>query len=593
MDPIAQVPLDAKNKTERERSFDELIRTQTAPLVRELLQQQLGLSIDPDGRSLNDPEAEDLYNDILLGLKKRLELMLAEPKRFPIDDYRQCVIDAATEECQNFERAKSDPQARMKNYLRGVIRRHNEFKLWEDAAGRFLCGFAAWEGRRISIASSDRLARLKEHPESFKSKKVTYKNLLKAPYPTLVAEIFNWLGDPIEFKDLVDLVPLFRPLSDRPTEPVKPVETPREFQLPDPAPQQDESGKLESFAEKAIDADETAIVNQRPETGSARREDVHSILEYEGGKEEEPLTRPMPAPRVPKIKKTTGRKGPANRWKPAYTVATILIIGSAALVAVFFPREAETVRQSRIPASPPAISNVTPTPAPEPSPSMFVTPKPAEPGEEKVSSLTDGGKNIRFNESGVASGLEAFPEKMRQNITEALLTGSPKRSEDLSELMGGSDKGRPGALLYPRRIVITEDRPTFKWAPTEGASAYQIRVSDPDGKLIADSGQLPTDTTQWKPSARLQRGVIYSWGVSALVNGVPVAAETNFKLLGGEKLGELATLKNHYQSHLALGIFYIREGVLIEARRELELLVKDNPNSPIAAKLLSQAHSRR
>jgi hypothetical protein len=64
-------------------------------------------------------------------------------------------------------------------------------------------------------------------------------------------------------------------------------------------------------------------------------------------------------------------------------------------------------------------------------------------------------------------------------------------------------------------------------------------------------------------------------------------------VLGGEKLGELAMLKNQYQSHLALGLFYIREGVLIEARREMELLVKDNPNSPIAAKLLRQSQTWR
>jgi hypothetical protein len=133
----------------------------------------------------------------------------------------------------------------------------------------------------------------------------------------------------------------------------------------------------------------------------------------------------------------------------------------------------------------------------------------------------------------------------------------------------------------------------FKWAPTAGASYYQIRVSDPRGNLIADSNLLPTDTTQWKPSARLQRGIVYSWSVIAMVNGKWVAAETNFKSLDEDKMGELATLKNQRQSHLALGLFYIREGALIEARRELEILVRDNPNSPIAAKLLSQARSRR
>src|SRR5262249_17295604 len=74
-------------------------------------------------------------------------------------------------------------------------------------------------------------------------KKLTYKNLLKAPYLKLVTEIFIWLGDPIEFEDLVDLVPLFRPLKDQPAEPIEPGENHREFQLPDPAPEEDDDSE--------------------------------------------------------------------------------------------------------------------------------------------------------------------------------------------------------------------------------------------------------------------------------------------------------------------------------------------------------------
>src|SRR5215475_13985771 len=126
MDSMAQVLLDAKNETERARSFDEIFRTRTAPLVRIILRQRLAFNINPDGRSLNNPEAEDLYNDILLGLTKQFGHLLAEPERFPVDDHRRCVIDVATTACQNFERAKSIPRARLRNNLRGLIRRHNE-----------------------------------------------------------------------------------------------------------------------------------------------------------------------------------------------------------------------------------------------------------------------------------------------------------------------------------------------------------------------------------------------------------------------------------------------------------------------------------
>jgi hypothetical protein len=168
-------------------------------------------------------------------LEQRLRDLLAEPEQHPIDDYRRCVLNVATHECENFLRAKSDPRSRLKNNLRGMIRRHSEFKVWENDDGRLLCGFASWEGRRISIASSERLAWLKENPESFKSNRFTYKNLQKAPYPKFIAEIFQWLGDPIGFEDLVELIPLFRQIKDQPMEPIGPAKKDQEFQLADPA----------------------------------------------------------------------------------------------------------------------------------------------------------------------------------------------------------------------------------------------------------------------------------------------------------------------------------------------------------------------
>jgi hypothetical protein len=236
MDSMVQSLLDSNNEMERARWFDEIIRMRTAPLVRKVLRQKLGFCLNPDGHSPNNPPAEDLYNRVLLSLTGRLRELVAEPEKNPIDDYTQCVISVAAGECQNFLRAKSDPRARLKNNLRGLIRRHSEFKIWENDDGRSLCGFAAWEGRRISIASSERLAWLKANPESFKSKRFTFESLRKAPYQKLIAEIFDWLDDPIGFEDLVELVPLFRQTKDQPEALIEPAEEDQELRLAD-APQ--------------------------------------------------------------------------------------------------------------------------------------------------------------------------------------------------------------------------------------------------------------------------------------------------------------------------------------------------------------------
>jgi hypothetical protein len=92
--------------------------------------------------------------------------------------------------------------------------------------------------------------------------------------------------------------------------------------------------------------------------------------------------------------------------------------------------------------------------------------------------------------------------------------------------------------------------------------------------------------------------MVYKWAVTAIVNGEEVsspaasAPEARFGILDEEKALELNLLKRT-PSHLALGIFYARAGMLPEAEREFQLLVNDNPQSQVAVKLLSRIQSWR
>lgn len=64
------------------------------------------------------------------------------------------------------------------------------------------------------------------------------------------------------------------------------------------------------------------------------------------------------------------------------------------------------------------------------------------------------------------------------------------------------------------------------------------------------------------------------------------ASPVKFKALEDEKVKELNRLRTTAQSHLALGVFYAREGMIAEAEHELQILAKENPRSMIAKKPL-------
>ena len=98
--------------------------------------------------------------------------------------------------------------------------------------------------------------------------------------------------------------------------------------------------------------------------------------------------------------------------------------------------------------------------------------------------------------------------------------------------------------------------------------------------------------------APLRRGQIFSWVVTAVVDGKKVvspsasAPEIKFAVLSTADFNELSRLKKS-NSHLALGVFYARVGLLNEAEREFERLIDLNPQSELPRKLLQDVRAMR
>jgi hypothetical protein len=185
-------------------------------------------------------------------------------------------------------------------------------------------------------------------------------------------------------------------------------------------------------------------------------------------------------------------------------------------------------------------------------------------------------------------------------VREAVINGSLKRPALLNELSGrdavlrSSDMDNEMVrLVSPENSVLLEDRPVFRWTPLKDATGYRVVVGDEHFRQAAESGDLPGTATQWQPSAPLKRGMVYTWIVMGIRSGEsvgfhPSSAASKFKVLEEAKAKELDQLKSSSPSHLALGVFYAREGMITNAERELQLLAQQNPDSAIARNLLKQ-----
>lgn len=389
---------------------------------------------------------------------------------------------------------------------------------------------------------------------------------------------------------------------------------------------------LAAYIDKTLDGEMREIADIHLKACSDCRRELNSLVAFR--KESEPELKVRYGPDTPPS--ATGWLSsfwnwPPVVWKPAHTFATLIIIGLAIAVMMLLIKAGSDKKSTAgdltglVPSPSPAAST---SPSPNDSDKSIVrspeagsTPRPnpvtsqvqskpphhqsgqrnktklrARFPTETVVALNDDGRRVLIDSSGRLRGLGDLSPELQQSIEEFLTAEEVKRPDILAEingvksdLRGTGDKPSFG-LLSPVGVVIAEDRPVFKWEPLADATAYRVQVSDSPSREPISSDLLPETVTQWTPVEALKRGKIYSWIVIATVNGKEVVSpqvsmlEARFKVLEEERARELNMVKR-FNSQLALGVFYAREGMLAEARRKFQILVDKNPHSPIAKRL--------
>jgi hypothetical protein len=287
----------------------------------------------------------------------------------------------------------------------------------------------------------------------------------------------------------------------------------------------------------------------------------------------------------------------ALQFTPARAVAGVLVAACMVLAFVVWQRwPSRAVDQTAQQTSSPTPSNTPGSGSPTPT-QMEATKGSNNDQVAVVASLEDNGRKIQLDNSGKLIGLEELPEASRLLVRSVLTTKTLSKPDVLNKLtapsitlMDPAARENIFGLLGPSGTVIATDHPDLRWQALAGATSYTVSVFDADFNRVTRSA--PQTATQWT-TPTLRRGMIYSWEVVAVRNGQEVrspvvpAPRAQFKILEAEKLLELTNLKKHSPiSHLTLGLTYARFGLLAEAEGQLQILARENPNSPVATKLL-------
>jgi anti-sigma factor RsiW len=390
---------------------------------------------------------------------------------------------------------------------------------------------------------------------------------------------------------------------------------------------------LAPYVDGTADEIDREIIESHLSYCSACADDLRDLQEFKRQPAHAPAHEHSAATPPPSVLSSwASRRGLSWRWgfQPATAlgIAALILCAAAGLWWVTRPapqrvEQAEhapppVVGEQSRPVQTPAPTPSEPTPAPAETPPAQTAERPAparrgdsppvhrpKPDALPAVALNDGGGRVTFDGRGHVAGLGPLPRELELAVATALTAGRLDRSPALADLprapdslrgVGAGDETFP--LLEPFGVVTESDRPTFRWRALAGASGYTVTVYDSERRPIESSE--PLKATAWTVPRPLARGMTYVWQVNAakgsktVIAPKPPAPEARFKVLSREAAVALQEARRaHGSSHLAMGVWYWKEGLLAEAEREFEALARANPDSDVAGRLLESVRSLR
>jgi DNA-directed RNA polymerase specialized sigma24 family protein len=211
IDALLEPLLNGVSDEQADELLSKLITVYADPVIKGVIRFKLRLN---SFRETQREEAEDIHQEVVLQLLAQLQRFRKLPSAHPITDVRGMAAVIAHRTCARWMRRQFPERHALKNRLHYLLTRQRGFALWQDSNGKLLAGFAVWQQQKASLQTTRNLADVENLPTQIRA--------LKSDKPQELAEmlatLFNYLGGPIEFDDLVSGVAAIQGISDQPIE---------------------------------------------------------------------------------------------------------------------------------------------------------------------------------------------------------------------------------------------------------------------------------------------------------------------------------------------------------------------------------------
>jgi RNA polymerase sigma factor (sigma-70 family) len=206
IDSLLEPLLTATSDEHADEVLSQLIAGHAEPVIKGVIRFKLRFNSHHETQRA---EADDLQQDVVLQLVSQLQRFRKLPGAHPITDMRGMAAVIAHRTCARWMRQQFPERHALKNRLHYLLTRQRGFALWDDDNGKPLAGFAVWQQQKKASTAARKLADIENLPAHIRAP----KELAEA-----VASIFNYVGGPIEFDELVSGVAAIQGISDQPVE---------------------------------------------------------------------------------------------------------------------------------------------------------------------------------------------------------------------------------------------------------------------------------------------------------------------------------------------------------------------------------------
>ncbi|HEX7318220.1 MAG TPA: sigma-70 family RNA polymerase sigma factor [Pyrinomonadaceae bacterium] len=213
IDPLLEPLLRESGDERADEILSQLITTHAEPVIKGVIRYKLHLN---PHRATQRAEADDLCQEALLQLLTRLRQFRGRPDGHPIADVRGMAAVIAHRTCSGWMRRQFPERHALKNRLNYLLTRQRGLALWQGEEGKLVAGFAAWQGALKAVPAS-RLGELSESSGLAEQVRVI-KGGRQHELADALAALFNHLGGPVEFDELVSAFASLLGIRDQPIE---------------------------------------------------------------------------------------------------------------------------------------------------------------------------------------------------------------------------------------------------------------------------------------------------------------------------------------------------------------------------------------